>query len=209
MRRPRQLRAMMFCRFTLEIAPIYSYYDFGHQLAPPRYDLQRLGAGMTLLNRKVDYGLLILSFLYRNPDGGCAREIAGRLGLSRAFVANILKDLCHKGFVASHRGVKGGYVTLRPAEAITLAELMDALDGSFRLAECIQEIPSDGCALVDICPIKGPVAELHQRIRDVLRATTLAELVRPACSSQDVRIGLPTLARDAAESGAVRPVASC
>src|SRR5262245_24912298 len=100
---------------------------------------------MSLMNRKVDYGLLILTYLYETPEGGSAREIAARYGLSRAFVANILKDLCHKGFVASHRGVKGGYVALRPAEQISLAELMDALDDSFRIAECIQLSPSDGC----------------------------------------------------------------
>ena len=62
---------------------------------------------------------------------GSAREIAARFELSRAFVANILKLLCGKGFVTSHRGVKGGYVLERPADEVTLAELMDALDDSF------------------------------------------------------------------------------
>jgi Rrf2 family protein len=149
---------------------------------------------MSLLNRKVDYGLVILSYLYQKPEGGCAREIAARFGLSRAFVANILKDLCNKGFVASHRGVKGGYLTLRPAETISLAELMDALDESFRVAECIQVTPSDGCALVDICPVKGPVAEVHQRIREVLQNVTLAEIFQPASPAPGLRVGLPTLA---------------
>src|SRR5258708_6515364 len=91
---------------------------------------------MSLMSRKVDYALLILSFLDHNREGGCAREIAGRYGLSKGFVANILKELCSKGFVASHRGVKGGYVMRRPAESISLAELMDALDEPFHLAEC-------------------------------------------------------------------------
>src|SRR5437588_11885132 len=113
---------------------------------------------MALMSRKVDYALLILSHLHRKREGACAREIADRFGLSRSFVANILKELCHKGFVASHRGVKGGYVTLRRAEQVSLAELMDALDGSFRLAECTQMIPSDGCSLVCTCPVRGPVA---------------------------------------------------
>src|SRR3954452_24331691 len=108
---------------------------------------------MTLMSRKVDYALLILAYLDSKNEGGCAREIADRYGLSRAFVANILKELCHKGFVASHRGVKGGYVTRRLAEHISLADLMDALDDTFRMAECIQLSPSDGCSLVDICPV--------------------------------------------------------
>ena len=134
---------------------------------------------MTLLNRKVDYALLILSYLYRYPEGGSAREIAGKFELSRAFVANILKLLCHKGFVTSHRGVKGGYALRRPAEDVNLAELMEALEESFHLAECNKAV-TDPCALASLCPVKGTIAEVHRRIRDVLRGVTLAELIRPA-----------------------------
>jgi DNA-binding IscR family transcriptional regulator len=96
---------------------------------------------MALLNRKVDYALLILSYLHHTPEGGCARALAGRFGLSRAFVANILKALCRKGFVASHRGVKGGYLLRPEAGGRTLAELMDSLGDPFSLAECNREAP--------------------------------------------------------------------
>src|SRR5712692_10557590 len=89
---------------------------------------------MTLMSRKVDYALLILAFLDRKTEGGCAREIADRYGLSKGFVANILKELCHKGFVASHRGVKGGYVLARPADEVQLVEVIESLDEAFRFA---------------------------------------------------------------------------
>jgi Rrf2 family protein len=135
---------------------------------------------MTLFTRKVDYAILVLSHLHHHPEGGCAREIADRFGLSRAFVANILKELCHKGFVTSHRGVKGGYVLQRPAAAINLADFLDALDDEpFRLALCNPGLPDDGCSLVALCPVKGPIAEVHNRLREVLRGVTLAELFRP------------------------------
>ena len=54
---------------------------------------------MALLNRKVDYALLILCDLYQQSTGACARQVADHFGLSRPFVANILKRLCRKGFV--------------------------------------------------------------------------------------------------------------
>src|SRR5205807_8446173 len=73
---------------------------------------RKAGRRMTLLTRKVDYAILVLSYLHHHPEGGCAPEIADGYSLSRAFVANILKELCHKGFVTSHRGVKGGYVQI-------------------------------------------------------------------------------------------------
>ena len=91
---------------------------------------------MTLLSRKADYALLILSSLHRKAGGGNAREIAEQFGLSRPFVANILKELCQKGFVTSHRGVKGGYALQRPAADISLAELLEAIEDGFRLTVC-------------------------------------------------------------------------
>jgi Rrf2 family transcriptional regulator, cysteine metabolism repressor len=135
---------------------------------------------MTLLSRKADYALLILSHLHHAADGGNARAIAERFGLSRAFVANILKELCHKGYVASTRGVKGGYSLLRPARDVTLAELLESIDEGFRLTVCNghSDMPAagDGCSLEHICPLKGPLAEIHRRLADVLRGVTLAEL---------------------------------
>jgi Rrf2 family protein len=135
---------------------------------------------MTLLNRKADYALLILWYLHQRPEGGCAREIAARFGLSRAFVANILKELCQKGFVASHRGVKGGYALLRSVAEINLAELIDALDDPVRVAACNHDAPSDGCNLVGVCPMEGPIGTVHRRVLDLLRTVTLAELFRSA-----------------------------
>jgi Rrf2 family protein len=133
---------------------------------------------MALLSRKTDYALLILQYLHERPNGGCAREIADRFQISRAFVANILKELCHKGFVSSHRGVKGGYVLQRPAEEVPLVELIESLEDPFRFAECNQPFEDDGCHLMHICPVKGPIAEIHQRIRDMLSRLTLADIFR-------------------------------
>ena len=135
---------------------------------------------MTLLSRKTDYALLILYYLHTNPDGGCARTIAETYGLSRAFVANILKELCQKSFVASHRGVKGGYALLRSADDISLDELLESLEDGFQLANCNNHAHAEGgedeCSVLHICPIRGPIGELHRRILDTLRALTIGEL---------------------------------
>lgn len=140
---------------------------------------------MTLLSRKADYALLILSYLHRHPGGGNARAIAERYGLSRPFVANILKELCHKGYVASHRGVKGGYALLRSPRDVTLAELLEAIEEGFKLTVCNGHAAhppaaADNCSLEHVCPVKGPIAEIHRRLTDVLRGVTLAELFDPA-----------------------------
>jgi len=131
---------------------------------------------MTLLSRKADYALLILSYLHHHIDGGCARGIAEHFGLSRGFLANILKELCQKGFVTSHRGVNGGYVLTRSAESITLAELLESLDDGFRLAACSDTEGHESCSITATCPIRTPISEVHRRIAEVLKNVTLAEL---------------------------------
>ena len=103
-------------------------------------------------------------------------EVAERYGLSRAFVANILKCLCRQGYVVSHRGIKGGYALQPGMMQRSLADLMEDLDDSFRLAECSGAAPSECCQLYDACPVKGPVAEVNRRLHDVLDNVTLAEL---------------------------------
>jgi Rrf2 family protein len=134
---------------------------------------------MTLLNRKVDYALLVLCYLYHRLEGGSAREIAGHFGISRAFVANILKDLCQQRFVVSQRGVKGGYHLHSTAAQRTLADLIDALDSPVRLAEC-NDAPAEACCrLAPICPIRAPITEVHNRIRSVLETVRLVEVFTP------------------------------
>jgi Rrf2 family protein len=135
---------------------------------------------MTLLSRKADYAMLIVSHLHQKPEGGNARSIAERFGLSRPFVANILKELCHKGYVASHRGVKGGYALKESARSVTLADFLASMDEGFRLTLCNHTAdPTDVCSLEPGCPVKGPLGDIHRRIVDVLRGVTLADVVAP------------------------------
>ncbi len=156
---------------------------------------------MTLLSRKADYALLILSYLYQHKTGGNARAIAEQFGLSPPFVANILKKLCQKEFVTSHRGVKGGYALARNAGTISLAELLEAVEEGFRLTVCSpsptadsRSVPAtENCEHVGTCTLKGPLAEVHERLLGVLRGVTLADLFDPR-SRPSVLHALPVLA---------------
>jgi Rrf2 family protein len=154
---------------------------------------------VTLLSRKADYALLILSHLYQHKSGDNARAIAEQFGLSPPFVANILKELCHKEFVTSHRGVKGGYALARDAASISLAELLEAVEEGFRLTVCnhpttTAAVPApEVCEHSGTCALKGPLAEVHQRLMGVLRGVTLAELFDPK-ARPSVLHALPVLA---------------
>lgn len=151
---------------------------------------------MTLLSRKTDYALLILAYLHTHRDGGCARTIAESYGISKAFIANILKELCQKGFVASHRGVNGGYALERSTDEINLAELLESLEDGFRLTNCnghehSMDEDEEECAVLHRCPIKGAIGDVHRRILETLRSVTLTEIFQ---SSQPATTYQPLLA---------------
>jgi Rrf2 family protein len=79
--------------------------------------------------RVADYGLLALTYLAHQGKGRvCYRnEIAGRFRISRALLAKILQKLRRGGILRSHLGARGGYSLARPAELISLAEVLRAL----------------------------------------------------------------------------------
>jgi Rrf2 family protein len=164
---------------------------------------------VTLLSRKADYALLILSYLHQHKTGGTARAIAEQFGLSRPFVANILKELCNKGFITSHRGVKGGYALARDANTISLADLLEAVEEGFRLTVCnnatakAATTAEDSCSHAGTCTVKGQMAEVHQRLMGVLRGVTLVELFDPKAKPSGLH-ALPVLVeKSCCSSGAV------
>jgi Rrf2 family protein len=158
---------------------------------------------VTLLSRKADYALVILSYLYQHKEGGSAKAIAEQFGLSRPFVANILKELCQRKFVSSHRGVKGGYALARDAATISLAELLEAVEEDFQLTVCNQtDGDEDACSHASACTVKGPMAEVHQRLMGVLRGVTLAELFDPKAGPSSLH-ALPVLAAGCCSTAAV------
>lgn len=132
---------------------------------------------VTLLSRKADYALLILGHLHQTHGGGNARTVSEKFGLSRPFTANILKELCRKGFVTSQRGVKGGYTLQSGVGKLSLADLLRGIDEEFELTVCSSiRQAADSCSLEGSCPVKAPLSEIHRRVQDVFRGVTLQEL---------------------------------
>ncbi len=92
---------------------------------------------MLLLTRKTDYALLALASLARQtPTGASARGLAERLKLPLPVLRNILKQLTSRGVLKSTRGTRGGYRLARSPHHITLAQLLEAIEGPMLLARC-------------------------------------------------------------------------
>lgn len=139
---------------------------------------------MLSLTRKSDYALVALVSLAERPDEfQSARELSDRLNLPPAALRNILKNLAREGILESIQGTTGGYTLSRPAEFISLAEIIRAIEGPVRLTTCCggdTEPQSDGCRREDSCRIKATVRGLNERLAGFLDTVSLADLAHDA-----------------------------
>lgn len=150
---------------------------------------------MLSLTKKTDYALIAMSRLAANPEAVfSAREIAQDFHVPLPLLMNVLKKLCASGLVRSVRGARGGYSLARPAAEVTLADLIVALEGPMKLAQCSSAKGDDGngqphgCRLGEKCPIQGPLQRVHERLRDFLENVTLAEIVAGQETAEAARI---------------------
>ena len=131
---------------------------------------------MIRLSRLCDYGLAMLTHLAgREGRQASASEIAEATGVPPATAAKILKALVRAGILASCRGVQGGYGLARPAERITVAEIVEALDGPIALTACIDESGGD-CGIEALCPARANWQRVNEAIRRALMEITLADM---------------------------------
>jgi len=153
---------------------------------------------MLSLTRKVDYALVaMVDLAQRAPELVSAREIAERLHLPLPMLTNILNQLKTAGLVTSCRGVYGGYCLARRPEQISLAELIDAVEGPFRLTVCCGDEPEAeaDCSRHVVCGVKDPVRRLHRQLREFLGGVSVAHI---ACDAVPVSLMIETSAPAAA-----------
>jgi Rrf2 family iron-sulfur cluster assembly transcriptional regulator len=130
-------------------------------------------------------------------------EIAAHVGASEAYLAKILQRLTGAGMVRSFRGPGRGIELGRAPEAITLASLIEAMEGAKASDECVLGLGV--CSEENPCPLHKDWIPLHTAIRDLLEKTTLADLVRTLRErSGQVVPRLPGLDRTVATVGGSR-----
>lgn len=127
------------------------------------------------------YGLRALIDLASHKDEKCisVSSIARRQGISEHYLEQLMALLNKAGFVKSVRGLYGGYKLNKPAQQITLAEVLRVLEGSMYPVECLSETETGLCggSSCNGCVTKPVWEKLYDSINEVLESYTLADLV--------------------------------
>jgi FeS assembly SUF system regulator len=135
------------------------------------------------LSKITDYGIVLLAHLAREADGESrnARELALSTELPSPIVSKVLKLLAREGVLDSQRGAKGGYTLGRPANRISVAAVINALEGPVAITECARG-PSV-CLHEGTCAVRDPVHILNDVVRNALATVLLSDLIDPAFSA--------------------------
>ena len=130
---------------------------------------------MLKLSKKVDYALIALMHLAQHGEGASsAREVASIYGMPQDLLAKVLQKLARSGLVVSRQGMKGGYSLARPAEAITVARVIEVVEGQPSLTQCLTDLGA--CEQFDTCNIKSPLQRLNDEVLLMLSLTTIARM---------------------------------
>ena len=129
---------------------------------------------MLRLSRMTDYGVVLLSRLGEHEPTS-VKALARETGVPPPSAAQILRRLVQGGLVLSRQGAQGGYLLARSPRAITLAQIIGALEGPIALTACVDESEQD-CGSAGLCPVHGWWDEANRAVVSALSGLTLADV---------------------------------
>ena len=137
---------------------------------------------MLRLSKKADYALMAMKHL-------------------------VLQRLARQGLLDSTQGTHGGYTLGRPAVAISVADVIEAIDGPFTVTACSTE-DTGGCDQFEKCSIRDPLWQIRERIVETLGTVTMAEMAEDRAGGTSSGVHPAVMRRGAPAAGAGRSLAS-
>lgn len=128
------------------------------------------------LTRGGEYGIRGMLYLAMTPAESITllSEISHAQNIPESYLSKIFQSLTKAGLVRSHRGFKGGYSLARPADTITIKDIIEGVEGPIALNRC--SVEESTCTESVHCKIQHVWKSAQNAMMDVLNGTTLADL---------------------------------
>lgn len=129
------------------------------------------------LSNLADYAVVTMCAASRHCGGGrtSAAELAAETGLPVPTVQKLVSKLSAAGLLRSTRGAGGGLQLARPAAAITVADIVEAVEGPIALTACVE---TEDCCYDATCSLKPHWPIVNEALRGALAAIPLTQLAR-------------------------------
>lgn len=140
---------------------------------------------MLKLSKLTDYAIVTACHCAKEPlKVQTAAELSSTLGIALPTMKKILKTMTQHGLFESVRGAHGGYRIADDPFAISVAQIIAAMEGPIGLTECTQA--QNHCQQSQECDLSGNWAKINQAIQTALEAVTLADMVKPDLPEQPI-----------------------
>ncbi|GAB3458710.1 SUF system Fe-S cluster assembly regulator [Insolitispirillum peregrinum] len=133
---------------------------------------------MFRINKLTDYAVALLVDMARTGCVRSAQQIASDTGVPLPTVAKIMKLLAKDGLVQSIRGAAGGYGLGRAPREITVAHMIQAIEGPIALTSCVETSPDEECGIEALCPMHGHWNRVNNAVHRALSEVTLADMAQ-------------------------------
>jgi FeS assembly SUF system regulator len=133
---------------------------------------------MLKLGKLTDYAIVVMVQLAREGENAArsASHLADKTALPEPTVAKVLKTLLKENLVSSVRGAQGGYKLARDPMALSVCDIVEAMDGPIAIVSCV-EGSDDACPSEQRCPTKGKWDPVNRAIRGALQELSLADMM--------------------------------
>jgi len=140
---------------------------------------------MIRLSRLTDYAVTLLTQMVSDEKGAAlaekiwsASDLAEKTGLPAPTVSKILKKLAKSEIITAQRGAAGGYSLALGAGNISIASIIEAMDGPIAITDC-SESSDHSCKVEKTCPMSGNWNRVNQAIRATLEGLSLHDMTPP------------------------------
>ncbi|MEY2884821.1 MAG: hypothetical protein RL490_2545 [Pseudomonadota bacterium] len=144
-----------------------------------------MGWCLIRLTNLADYAVVVMTAAAREP---AARLSAARVAEVTAIpvptVAKLMGTLARAGLLVASRGVAGGFTLAADPAAISIAAIVEAVDGPIALTACVSADSHD-CVIEGRCGVRGHWGPINTAVRAALAAVTLADLLQPATKAAE------------------------
>ena len=130
------------------------------------------------LSSLADYAVVMMTAAARRPGAASAAALSADTGVPLPTAQKLCGRLARAGLLASARGQAGGFRLARPSEAISLADIIEAVEGPIALTTCLDEERHD-CALEGSCRVRPHWSVVNGAVRGALAGVSLASLSEP------------------------------
>ena len=140
---------------------------------------------MFKFSKKADYALLALQYMALVQNGADVqvrvvntKEIAEEHFMPVELLAKVLQTLARHQIIESHHnGPKGGYVLGRAPKDITIAQVLEAIEGPLGITDCYQEKEDSSCNQMDRCNIRTPLLKIQESIYQLLNGMSIEDML--------------------------------